>query len=225
MFRVYDYTDATRLFGKEFLTRYVKESEPKDVEPKPYTPPIQVQGFDVTITDAGSAILTMVDGKAMPVTVEEYKARLAQRLVEKAPNLDLFRQIWIDPAARHDLLDTLPDGARSALRVRSLGQMDAFDLYDVLAELGYGLAPRTRLDRAAAFTYKHSAWLGAMPVPTAETLRALALQFGHAGTDGLENPHIFDTPEVKRSGGLAALRSLGKPVDVLREAKVRIFAV
>jgi type I restriction enzyme, R subunit len=137
----------------------------------------------------------------------------------------VFRKAWVDPSARRDLLDKLPDGVRSALLVRSLEKMDAFDLYDVFAELGYGLAPRTRLDRAAAFTYKHSAWLNTMPTQTAETLRALALQFGRAGTDGLENPHIFETPEVNRAGGLIALRAIGQPAEVLRETKTRIFAV
>ena len=102
--------------------------------------------------------------------------------------------------------------------------MDAFDLYDVLAELGYGLNPRTRLDRAAAFTYKHSTWLNGMPTQSAETLRALALQFGRAGTDGLENPHIFETPEVNKAGGLIALRAFGQPAEILRETKSRIFA-
>ncbi len=225
MFRVYDYTNARRLFGQEFLTRFVQESEPDEIaNPKPYNPPIQVQGFEVAITDAGNSILTMVDGKAMPVTVEEYKAALARRLTAQAPTLDLFRQVWIDPAARRDLLAALPDGVRSALLVRTLDDLEACDLYDVLAHLGYGLAPKTRLERAAAFTYKHAAWLGGMPRKSAETLRALALQFGRAGTDGLENPHIFDTPDVLRTGGLSALRSLGKPADVLRETKLRIFA-
>jgi len=226
MFRVYDYTNARRLFGQEFLTRFVQEDEPGELggEPKPYTPPIQVQGFEVTITDAGNSILTMVDGKAMPVTVEEYKEKLAGELVSRAPTLDAFRTIWIDPSARHGLLDSLPDGARSALLVRSLDDLDPCDLYDVLAHLGYGLAPKTRLERAAAFAYKHAAWLGTMPKNSAETLRAMALQFGRAGTDGLENPHIFDTPDVQHSGGLLALRSLGKPADVLRETKNRIFA-
>ena len=37
--------------------------------------------------------------------------------------------------------------------------MDDFDLYDVLAELGYGLEPKTRLARAEAFDYKAAAWL------------------------------------------------------------------
>jgi len=226
MFRVYDYTNARRLFGKEFLTRFVKE-DPEGLPPTPqaYTPPIQVQGFDVTITDAGNSILTMVDGKAMPVTVEEYKEKLAARLVRHAPTLDAFRTIWIDPSARRGLLEALPDGARSALLVRALDDLEACDLYDVLAHLGYGLAPKTRQQRAMAFAYKHEAWLGGMPVRSAETLRAMAMQFGRSGTDGLENPLIFETPDVARSGGLPALRSLGKPADVLRETKTRIFAV
>lgn len=226
MFRVYDYTDATRLFGKAFLSRFAEESEPGEITPtpKPYNPPVQVEGFDVTITDAGKSVVTMVDGKAMPVTVEEYKAKLAGELVGRAPTIDTFRAIWVDPAARRELFESLPDGMRSALLVRSLENMDAFDLFDVLAELGYGLAPRTRLERAGAFTYKHAGWLGGMPLPSAETLRALAMQFGRAGTDGLENPHIFDTPDVKHAGGLAALRALGRPADILRETKTRIFA-
>jgi len=35
---------------------------------------------------------------------------------------------------------------------------------------------------------------------------------------------VFQTPEVTNAGGLAALKSLGKPVDILRETKGRIFA-
>jgi hypothetical protein len=41
--------------------------------------PAMEQGFDVHITDAGQSILTMVDGKAMPVTVEEYRASTPSR--------------------------------------------------------------------------------------------------------------------------------------------------
>jgi type I restriction enzyme R subunit len=156
--------------------------------------------------------------------VEEYRQRLTRKLIEKAPTLDLFRAIWVDPETRAELLASLPDGVRSALLVRSLGQMDAYDLYDILAEMGYGLAPRTRLERAAAFTYKQAEWLKGMPVRTAETLRALALQFGRAGTEVLENQLIFQTPEVKKAGGLESLRAIGRPADILRETKVRLFA-
>jgi type I restriction enzyme R subunit len=228
MFRVYDYTDATRLFGETFTTEPIRtRKRPEGPEPEPPEPPerpILVEGFDVRITDAGRYIVTMVDGKAAPVTVEEYKQQLAARLVEEAPTLDAFRSRWIVPPERRELLGRLPDAGRSAFLVRALEEMTEYDLYDVLAELGYGLAPRTREARAEAFLYKHADWLSTLPRGATATLKALAEQFARAGTDGLENPQVFQTPEVVRAGGLGALRALGKPADVLRETKERMFA-
>jgi type I restriction enzyme R subunit len=223
MFRVFDYTDATRLFGKAFLTRAsLRSDKPRDPHPERHA--IEVEGFEVAVTPAGHSILTMVDGKAMPVTVEEYKARLASHLIEQAPTLEVFRSCWINPPARAGLLQALPDGARSALLVRSLAEMGEYDLYDVLAELGYGLSPKRRAERAEAFAYKHVAWLNGLPKAASIALMALASQFARAGTDGLENPHIFETPEVKKAGGLDSLRAMGRPADILRETKVRLFA-
>jgi type I restriction enzyme R subunit len=228
MFRVYDYTDATRLFGKPFVTEAISPLPPRDgPTPEPPAPPertIQVEGLDVKVTDAGRYILTMVDGRALPVTVEEYRARLAARLIEEAPTLDGFRARWITPPDRREMLGRLPDAGRSALVVRALAEMTDYDLYDVLAELGYGQAPRTRPDRAAAFGYKHGGWLGGLPPPAAATLTALATQFARGGTEELENLRVFETPEVRRAGGLAALRVLGPPPEVLRETKARLFA-
>jgi type I restriction enzyme R subunit len=102
--------------------------------------------------------------------------------------------------------------------------MTDFDLYDVLPELGYGLAPRTRPDRADAFGYKHADWLAALPPKAAATLKALTAQFARAGTDGLESSEVFQLPEVVRAGGLVALKDLGKPAAVLRKTKARLFA-
>jgi len=70
--------------------------------------------------------------------------------------------------------------------------MQDFDLYDVLADLGYGMLPRTRSDRADAFGYKNGTWLDSLPSPAAATVRAIASQFTRGGTDGLENPKVFD---------------------------------
>jgi len=47
-----------------------------------------------------------------------------------------------------------------------------------------------------------------MPGQTPAAVRGLAAQFAKAGTDGLENPQVFQTPEVVRAGGLAALKPL-----------------
>ena len=89
------------------------------------------------VSDAGRYIVTMVDGRAMPVTVDEYKQRVAERLVAEVPTLERFRACWIAPPERRDLLGRLPDAGRSALLVRALEDMTDYDLYDVLAELGY----------------------------------------------------------------------------------------
>lgn len=226
MFRVYDYTNATRLFGEQFRSKATvtpgkKEQEDGDEPPEPIA---VVEGLEVHVTEAGHFIVTQVDGRAMPVTVEEYKERLAARLVEEAPTLEAFRKLWVVPAQRMELLGSLPDGGRSARLVQQLEAMDDYDLYDVLADLGYGLNPKTREERAESFNYKQKGWLDGLPDRARETVKALAAQFGLSGTDGLENPEIFLVPEVTRAGGLNALKELGKPVDLLRETKERMFA-
>ena len=63
-----------------------------------------------------------------------------------------------------------------------------------------------------------------MPEPTAAAIHAIVSQFEKGGTDGLENPKIFQTPEVKQAGGLAALQAGGKPAELLRETKIRMFS-
>jgi type I restriction enzyme R subunit len=226
MFRVYDYTNATRLFGEEFRTKVTVKTKPP-VEGLPPEPPertILVEGFDVKITDAGRYIVTQVNGRAMPVTVEEYKERLTEKLVAEAETLEKFRANWIHPALRQQMLGRLPEAGRSAELVRELEDMADYDLYDVLAELGYGAAPRTRVERADAFTYKNEIWLGKMPLSTSATVRAVASQFKRGGTEELENPRIFETPEVERAGGLDGLRQYGTPSEVLFETKERMFS-
>jgi len=226
MFRVYDYTDATRLFGEGFITNPPRTGA-EGAEPPPPPPPeptISVEGFDVHITDAGRFIVTDVDGRAMPVPIEEYKARLAARLVQEVHTLKDFRQRWIDPPSRQGLIDALVTSGYSPTVVRMVDDRQDYDLYDVLGELGWGMNPRTRHDRMA-FTYKHEDWINALHGKAAATVRAIASQFARGGTEGLENPQIFQTPEVRLAGGLAALQMAGNPRDLLIETKTKMFNV
>lgn len=101
---------------------------------------------------------------------------------------------------------------------------DNYDLYGVLAELGWGMNPRTREDRTLAFRYKHEDWLNTLPAQANATIRAITGQFAQGGTEGLENPHIFQTPAVRAAGGLEALKLAGVPAELLRQTKVRMFA-
>jgi type I restriction enzyme R subunit len=228
MFRVYDYTDATRLFGENFITGPTRNGGDAPGDEPPLPPPpqptVSVEGFDVQITDAGRFIVADVDGQAMPVPIEEYKARLAARLVKEVRTLTDFRGRWIDPPSRPELIDALVTSGYSPTVVRLVDDKQDYDLYDVLAELGWGMNPRTRHDRTMAFTYKHEDWINALPGKAPVAVRAIASQFERGGTEGLENPQIFQTPEVKLAGGLAALQMAGNPRDLLVETKTRMFA-
>ncbi|WP_186804693.1 DEAD/DEAH box helicase family protein [Limihaloglobus sulfuriphilus] len=229
MFTVYDYTNATRLFGEDFRTKK-KKSGPKGPGPEPPPPPpppeptVIVDGFEVYVNEAGKYILGEIDGKPVPIRIEEYKRRIARRLVDELPDLDAFRQCWIDPANRRSLIDNLVGAGCSPKIIQTVEEMDDYDLYDVLAELGYGLAPQTRILRAEAFKYKHSDWLKTLPDNTAATLKAITGQFAGGGTDSLESQHIFELPEIINAGGLNALSAIGKPADILKMTKERIFA-
>ena len=222
MFRVYDYTNATRLFGSDFITRLTPRGEVGEPLPQPLI--IEVEGFEVRVNEDGQYILAEKEGKAQPVTVEAYKARLAERLIEEAPTLEEFRTKWIVPGERRELIAHLPEGGRSTVVIQELERMVEYDLFDVLAELGYKAMPLTKSERSEAFAYNNKEWLDTLPQATREALLAIIEQFARAGTEGLESPHIFKMPEVVRAGGLKALKALGKPEDVLLETKRRMFA-
>lgn len=234
VFTIYDYTGATRLLGEAFVTRPPSESRPKEdgaddgetvVDPPLTTDPtVWVAGFFPVVNDLGRFVAKSVDGRLGMVPIEDYRSGLAAALVKECPTLKDFRQRWIDPPSRREAVDGLVSAGFSPQVVRVLEDMNDYDLYDVLAELGYGLAPRTRTDRALAFRYKHEDWLNQLPKATRAAVLAVADQFAKGGTDDLENKYIFQTPEVVKAGGVAALAQGGDPAAVIRETKERIFA-
>jgi type I restriction enzyme R subunit len=225
MFRVYDYTNASRLLGMGFVTRPTPTRESREPEAEEKEKVIRVEGFDVHINPAGAYIVTQKKGRLSMVTVEEYREMLATRLAEEVKTLDDFRSIWIEPAERRDLIDKLPDDGRGVRLLREILNWHDYDLYDVLSQIGYGTAPKTRKERVEALQYKHGDWLKGLPPKTGNTLLALARQFAKGGTEELENPYVLSAPEVKKAGGLEALKVLGEPKDIIHETKRRLFAV
>lgn len=224
MFRVYDYTNASRLLGKEFKTRPAPTQERPDTGDTEKEKIIKVEGFDVRINPAGTYIVTKVAGRLGMQTVEEYKATLARSLIEEARTLDDFRDLWIDPQKRATLLNTLPEDGQGVRLLRQLTHGTQFDLYDILAEIGYGIIPKNRTERVLALQYKHSEWFDKLDPKTRATLLALAKQFERGGTEELENQYIFKAPDVIKAGGLEALKILGEPKEIINETKRRLFA-
>jgi type I restriction enzyme R subunit len=225
MFTIYDYTDATRLFGDEFLTKVRKPRESGVSEP-PSDPPIIIRadGFEAEVSDVGRYVVTQDGGQVKRVSIEEYKQGLARQLLSSSATLDEFREKWVKPDERRGLLQDLVYSGYSPEIVRQVEDMTDFDLYDVLVDVAYGVAPHKRTDRAFSFGTKQRVWLETLPEQAKAVILAIAAQFGQSGTDALDSNYLFDVTSVRQAGGLAALKLAGEPYTVIYETKLRLFA-
>ena len=127
MFRVFDYTDATRLLGEEFRSRAATVTEAGagpaiegDEEGEDGVRVIAVEGLIAKIVDGGRFVLMNQDGRDLRMPIEEYRAKLAAELKAEAPDPATFRGIWIEPPRRRTLIDRRSRaGCRPACSKRS----------------------------------------------------------------------------------------------------------
>ena len=228
MFRIFDYTGASALFGEDFVTPPPSTGgdEPPPPGPPP-PPPVKVRGVKIDIEHAGNFNLLGVDGKLRRVTPQEYQQRLIAELTALVPSLAKFREKWLDPAQRGELMQQLAQQGLLPEKLRDAAKIDnrnaeEYDLFDILAALAYGIAPRTRHTRAEQFDGGPD-WLIRLPQPVTKVIRAIVKQFENAGTDALEARELWETPEIKQLRGLAALREGGEPSELLRKTKETLF--
>ena len=223
MFRTYDYTNATRLFGKEFISKS-RDTPSKLAKGGEKQKIAKVYGYEVKIKDEGIFILMRDEDtkKEKPVTIEEYRKKLAESLVQKVENIDLLREMWVNPRDRMHLIDALPGGEKGALMLRQLLNLNDCDLFDFLANVGFGVNPKTREERVFAFNYKNKQWLMSLPSDTSKVIGALAKQFKD-GIEELENPHVFEISEIRRAGGVKALSRVMLATQAIFEVKRRLL--
>jgi type I restriction enzyme R subunit len=234
-FWLYDYTDVTQLFGTDFITK----------PPRPggggggdggdggdgggggdNGPSIgEIGGQTVIVNPQGRFILSRRDGRDTPIPVDEYRREVIQRVIAEAHNLDEFRQLWIETQKRRRLIDHLLGDNFSPEVIREIDQMTDFDLYDFFGHHGYHARALKRPERGGLFITANQPWFDGMDTKAAIVLKGLGHQFATGGTDALETPALWEVPEIKLAGGLDALRVLGKPTDVMRDAKGRLFGV
>jgi len=235
-FWLYDYTGVTDLFGTDFITKPPRPTSTGDSggssggtgdddnEPPPIA---EIGGQNVIITPQGYFILGRRDGQDVPIPIEEYRREMTQRVVSEAHSLDEFRQIWIESQKRRKLIEHLIGDNLSPDLIREIDKMTDYDTYDFFAHLGYRAHALTRPVRGKLYQDVNQSWfntIGDMNANAATVLRSLGHQFEVGGTEALETSALWDVPEIKVVGGLDALKALGAPVDVMRDAKQRLFA-
>jgi type I restriction enzyme R subunit len=107
--------------------------------------------------------------------------------------------------------------------LRQLLNLEDCDLFDFLANVGFGVDPKTRDERVFSFNYKNKKWLMSLPSDTSKVVGALAKQFKENGIEELENPHVFEIPEIKKAGGVKALAKIMIATKALIEVKRRLL--
>ena len=233
-FWLYDYTGVTRLFGTEFLSKPRKPRLKPDAggdddgggDPPPPPPLPEAQhGDPVQMVNEERFIVQYRDGREVLVPLEDYKRGMIERVLAEAANLHDFRALWIEHKTRHALLAHLLGERYDPDTVRELLDMTAFDHYDLIAHFGYRERALRRREREAAYLAQHAAWFAQADERASTVLRALGPQFGAGGTEALDSPELWRVPAIARVGGFDALRSVGAPVEVMREAKTRLFGV
>lgn len=233
-FWLYDYTGVTDLFGTDFITNPPRpgggrgggSEGPESPGPGfgPETPTVPEIPGKTLITPQGRFILVRRDGRDVPIPVDEYRREIIQRVLREAHNLDEFRQVWIESQKRRKLIDHLLRDNFSPELIREIDQMTDYDVYDLFAHHGYHARALTRPERKILYLADNQPWFDSIDPTAAIVLKSLGNQFELGGTDALETPALWDVPEIKDAGGFDALRKMGSPVAVMKDAKQRMFA-
>lgn len=231
-FWLYDYTGVTDLFGTEFISQ---PTRPRRRKPgggggdggEGEGPPIPEAGAGeaVHIRDQGRYIVQHRDGKDVLVSIEDYKQGMIERVLREAASLHDFRALWVDAPRRRQLIEHLLGAHYSPDTVRELMLTTEHDHYDLFAFFGYRQRALKRHEREAGYLKQQAPWFAAVEPKAAIVLRNFGKQFGLGGTEALESAELWQVPAIRRAGGLVALRGMGVPADVVREAKMRLFGV
>lgn len=226
-FKIYDYTNATRLFGADFITQASKPNNENpnpqpEPEPEPTPEPTpMVTGLNIQIQKGeNSFVVVGDDGKHTRVSFSEYKDRIKHLLLERLPTASAFAHEWITQP--QNLLE-LPE-IQTLLKYKE----PEIDSFDVLLATAYQIPPKTKHERVADFLNNSEEWFATMPDAPANTLRALANVFDDSGTEGLTNQELFNVPHLKKASGGSvtnAFKLVGKPNEVFKEFKTRIFTL
>lgn len=231
-FWLYDYTGVTDLFGTDFITdgRSGGNSGGGGAgggdDDELWEPPVVAEarpGPRVVIDSHGHFILQRREGRDVMVPIEEYRDAMLRRVVAEAATLTDFRGMWVETQKRQAFVDHLAGEQYSAAWLREWAKLGGCDDFDLFAHFGYHAAALTREARAQGYLVGQREWFGKMRPEAAAVLQGLGRQFAVGGTEELEREMVWEVPEIKRAGGLDALRSVGKPGEVVREAKVRLF--
>jgi type I restriction enzyme R subunit len=145
--------------------------------------------------------------------------------LNEAHNLNDFKQLWIETRKRQLLITHLVNANYSPEVIQDVDKMTDYDLFDFFSHLGYKARALKRIERGEFYIDENRTWFDSIDKNAAIVLQALGHQFALGGTDALETGALWEVPEIKIAGGLNALRLLGSPNAIMKDAKERLFGI
>ena len=233
-FWLYDYTDVTKLFGTDFITDPPKPSGTGSTDgggddtgggtDGGAGPSVaEISGQYVKVIGQGRFILSSIDGRDAPIPIEDYRKEIISRVLSEAHTLNEFRELWITSKKRRELINHLVGDNFSPDLIREVDEMTEFDHYDFFSLHGYEVHAFTRPERCERYISDNAGWFDSLDKNAATILKGFGYQFALDGTDALETPALWNVPEIQQAGGLKTLKLMGKPIDVIHNAKERLF--
>ena len=230
-FWLYDYTGTTNLFGTDFITEPPRPGGggrgggggggDGDDDESPSVP--QIAGQTDVLGD-GRYILGQRNGQDVSIPVDEYRQEMIQRVLSEASNLDEFRQIWVESQRRKQFIKHLRGSHYNPELIRNFDKMTEYDNYDILVYHSYHARALKKKDRGILYVNNNADWFKTMNPKAAAVLKALGQQFSIGGTEALESQSLWQVPDIADQDGLYALENIGKPSEVMIQAKERLFA-
>jgi type I restriction enzyme R subunit len=226
LFRVFDYTNASRLFGKDFISNSPSENDDEDVHQKNEYKIVKVpqNEFKIQIINEGVSILSSNDGKEILIPYEEYKINLAKKISNEILDLENLRNIWISRELRNKFLEKISENNNSILLIQEIEKLSDCDLFDVISFIVYSNNPLTKIERSNSFIYKNRDWLENFSNESMIVISTLAKQFSIGGIEELESSQLFEIPEIKSLDGLKLLENEKYKVNsIITDIKYRLL--
>ena len=108
--------------------------------------------------------------------------------------------------------------------VSNIDGLNAYDGFDIIAELAYSLTKKTREQRFYDFRGNEKTWLNGLPENTRKVIIALCEEFAKFGINAFEDKEVFQIPRIKTLGGAGALICGSyNPGDLILNVKDRIY--
>ena len=221
-FLIYDYTNATDLFGDDFITHH--HDERRCVEQELNTKILGIDGKVVFIVETSHKILVLRNDRQMLITIDEYLDDMRQRVIKEANTIHELKSIWIEINRRIPFVRDLFNRRFDLKAIQKVKHMENFDHYDILNRYVYGNLPVARSKRVEDYILSSQGWFDSMDENASRVLKEFGNQFKDGGIEALESRDVWSVPEITSAGGHQALKNVGAPSDLLREVKERLLS-